>query len=58
MTFDRIDTSAEREVAVELLCGDVDKRTLDRVASAIIEYDRRRFAEAKRARLSGEWVSL
>lgn len=45
MTFDRIDTSAEREAAVRMLCeGRMSDAAREAMSAAVTEYDRRRWA--------------
>lgn len=57
--FDRIDSAVEREAAVRMLCeGRMSDAAREAMSAAVTEYDRRRWREVKRDRLSGEWVSL
>lgn len=47
MTFDRIDTSAEREAAVRMLCeGRMSEAAREAMSAAVTEYDRRRWRVA------------
>lgn len=64
--FDRIDSAAEREAAVRMLCeGRLSDAARERMAAAVTEYDRRRWREVlARDGLrvvmapGGSWVTL
>lgn len=60
MTFDRIDTSAEREAAVRMLCEwRMSDAAREAMSAAVTEYDRRRWASfAQLNGCSSEWVTL
>lgn len=56
--FDRIDTKAERDAAVRMMCvAGVDTRTRERVTSAIMDYDKRRAARLKEVLASNGAIS-
>ena len=58
--FDRIDSTAEREAAVRMLCeGRMSDAAREATSAAVTEYDRRRWVDLRQINAtSGEWVSL